>query len=354
MFLSAKLRRVKSGHGALVLLASVMFWLAVSPQIWAQQILGSIIGRARDERGDAPAQRVLVNLEFRGASMNSVFTDAQGTFGFHTLTPNSYTVRIDDDHYQPVEKLAVIEATSMSPIVFVDITLIPKKTAESPSESRPQPSGSNPNLIDARAYSARFPKPAVREFEKGLSADAAGRRDEAVRHYRKAIAIAPDFYFAHNNLGSDYLSRSDFPAARKEFEQVVQLNQSDADAYFNLSNVCMLSGQLPDAWQYLEEGMRRQPDSPLGQFFLGSLNLRLGKLPEAERALRRAIQLDPVMVQARLQLANLLLRQGRKEDAAALLRDFLSMFPDSAFSTQAKQVLQRLEAPPKPATAVPN
>jgi predicted Zn-dependent protease len=100
--------------------------------------------------------------------------------------------------------------------------------------------------------------------------------------------------------------------------------------------------------------MRRQPDSPLGQFFLGSLNLRLGKLPEAERALRRAIQLDPVMVQARLQLANLLLRQGRKEDAAALLRDFLSMFPDSAFSTQAKQVLQRLEAPPKPATAVPN
>jgi predicted Zn-dependent protease len=80
---------------------------------------------------------------------------------------------------------------------------------------------------------------------------------------------------------------------------------------------------------------------------LGSLNLRLKKLPKAERALRLAIQLDPLMAQARLQLVNLLLQQGRKDDAESILRDFLSSFPDSSFSTQARQVLQRLEGSSK-------
>jgi tetratricopeptide (TPR) repeat protein len=353
MFLRAKVGRARFGSGSFVRLIPLVLWLAATPHAWSQEVLGSIIGRALDERGQPPAQRVLVDLQVRGASMNSVYTDAQGTFGFHTLPPNSYIVSINDDNYHPVQKVAVVEATTMSPMVFVEITLIPKKTESSPG-LQAQPSGSNVNMRDVREYSTHFPKSAVKEFKKGQEADAANKGDDAIRHYQKAVAIAPDYYFARNNLGSDYLGKSDFAAAREEFEKVVKLNQSDAAAYFNLSNVCMLSGQLGDAKQYLDEGMRRQPDSALGQFLLGSLNLRVGKLPEAESALRRAIQLNPVMAQARLQLVNLMLKQGRKLDAASQLRDFIGTFPDSPFSTQAKQVLQRLEAPSKTGTALPN
>ncbi len=347
MSVRAKFRRTISGGGNALLLAWALSCLACPLQSAAQQTLGSIIGRIRLEHGEAPPQRVLIDLQLRSASMNSVYTDAQGTFGFHTLVPDSYTVSIDDEHYQPVQRVAVIEATTMSPIVFVDITLVPKKTGESAS-APPVAAGSNLNMIDARAYSANFPKSALKEFKKGQEADAAGKRDEAIRHYEKAVAIAPDYYFAHNNLGSDYQSKADFPAARKEFLRVVELNQSDAAAYFNLSNVCMLSGQLADAKQYLDEGLRRQPDSALGQFLLGSLNLRVGKTPEAESALRRAIQIDPFMAQARLQLVNLLLKMGRKLDAASQLRDFIAAFPDNPFTAQAKQSLQRLEAQGKP------
>jgi tetratricopeptide (TPR) repeat protein len=312
-----------------------------------QQSLGSIVGRVRVVRGSSPAEPVLVSLEFRSAIMDSVYTDSSGTYGFHNLYPNLYNVIVNDGGYEPVRQRAVVDASMMSPTVMVDITLVPKTTASPASGVQSQPSGSNPNVIDIREYSARFPKPAVKEFEKGLGADRAGKRDEAIRHYQKAVAIAPYFYVAHNNLGSDYLSKSDLPAARKEFEEVLRLNQSDADGYFNLSNVCMLTGHLPEARQYLDEGMRRQPESALGQFLSGSLNLRLKKIPEAESALRRAIQLSPMMAQARLQLVNLLLQQGRKEDAESLLRDFLTAFPDSSFSTQAKQVLRRLESSSK-------
>ena len=312
-----------------------------------QQTLGSIVGHVRVARGDTPPQPVLVSLELRGAPTDSVYTDSSGTFGFHGLHPDPYYVVMNDEAYEPVRRLAVIDSMTLSPTVFIDITLMPKKK-EVASTTPAETSGSNLNMIDARAYAASFPKSALKEFKRGQDADAAGKRDVAIRHYEKAVSIAPDYYFAHNNLGSDYLSKSDFAAARKEFQRVVELNQSDAAAYFNLSNVCMLSGQLPDAKQYLDEGMRRQPDSALGQFLLGSLNLQLKKFSEAESALRRAMQIDPFMAQARLQLVNLLLKEGRKIDAASLLRDFIATFPDNAFTAQAKLSLQRLEAPAKP------
>ncbi len=327
--------------------------LAVSLSLSAQQqTLGNVVGRVRVVRGSSPNEPVLVSLEFRSAIMDSVYTDSSGTYGFHNLPPNPYYVVVSDSAYEPVRMQAVVEPTMLSATVMVDITLTPKRI-QAASAISPQPSGSNPNVIDLREYSERFPKPAVKEFERGVGADHSGKREDAIRHYQKAVVIAPNFYFAHNNLGSDYLSKSDFAAARKEFEQVVRLNQSDADAYFNLSNVCMLTGELTEAQRYLDEGMRRQPESAVGQFFLGSLNLRLKKLPEAESALRRAILLNPLMAQPRLQLVNLLLQQGRKADAESLLREFLAAFPESSFSTQAKQVLQRLEDSSKVQT-VPN
>jgi tetratricopeptide (TPR) repeat protein len=277
--------------------------------------------------------------------MDSVFTDSQGTYGFHNLRPNPYRIVINDDRFQPEQRDAVIPPTTLMPMVFVDITLVPKVTPKKDQDVPPKSTGANPNLTDVREYEAKFPKPAVKEFKKGIHADQDGKKDDAIKHYQKAIEIAPQFYEAHNNLGSDYLSKSDFPAARKEFEQAIQQNQSDAAGYFNLSNVCMLMSNLPDAQKFLEEGMRREPDSALGHFLLGSLDMKNGKLPEAEQALRQSIKADPTMVQARLQLVNLLLQQGKKQDAADQLHDFVTTFPDNPFSPQARKVLEKIEGP---------
>jgi tetratricopeptide (TPR) repeat protein len=337
--------------GRTALLLPCLCALLCGPVRAQQQTLGSIVGHINVARGDTPPEQILVTLEVRGAPMDSVYTDSSGTFGFHNLGPNPYYVVVNDEDYEAVRREAVIDPNFQSPTVYLELTLVPKKKA-APDVATP-PGGSNPNIIDLHEYSERFPKKAVKEFEKGLAADAGGKGDEAIRHYLKAVAISPDFYIAHNNLGSDYVSKSDFVNARREFEQVVKLNQSDANGYFNLSNVCMLTNQLTDAQQFLDEGLRRQPDSGFGQFLLGSLNMRLKKTALAEAALLRAIQLDPTKAQYRLQLVNLLLQQGRKDAAASQLRELLAKLPDSSFSPQARQVLQKLESSTTPA-AVPN
>jgi tetratricopeptide (TPR) repeat protein len=285
----------------------------------------------------------MVTLEVRGATMESTYTDSQGTFGFHQLLPNSYYVNINDDHYQPVRAKADIQSISLSPTVYLKLDLVPKSSAKNDATLPSKPSGANPEITDVREYTEHFPKSAVKEFRKGIRADAEGKIDEAIRHYQKAVHLAPDFYAAHNNMGSDYLGKADLSRARSEFEQVLKLNQSDAAAYFNLSNVDILMGHLVEARQLLDEGSRRQPDSALGQFLRGTLDLREGKLPEAEDALRQSIHLDPAMAQARLQLVNLFMQQGRKQDAATQLHEFLMAFPASPLAQQAKNLLHRLE-----------
>src|SRR5207244_11923783 len=96
--------------------------------------------------------------------------------------------------------------------------------------------GGNPYLVDPADYNKRFPKKAIKEYEKGLDADHQDKREEAIAHYEAALKIAPDFYPAHNNRGSDYLSKSDFAAARKEFEEAIGLNQCDAAVSCELSD----------------------------------------------------------------------------------------------------------------------
>jgi len=305
----------------------------------AQGGVGNIIGELRVARGDFPG-RVLVELQFRGATMASSYSDDEGKFSFSGLNSNPYHVVIRDERFVPVDQLVVLD-TSISFTSFVQIGLnLREDKKQDPLADRQK--GSSSNTVAAAEYQKHVPKQAKKEFDKGVKADANGERDDAIRHYLKALEIAPDYYPAHNNLGSEYLAKSDFAGARKEFEQVIHLNQGDAAAYFNLGNACMLLGQAGDAKQYLDEGMRREPGSALGHFLLGSLQMRLGNSTEAESMLRDAIRLDPSMAQARLQLVNLLLKRGRNSDAATELRAFVAAFPENASTPKAKQLLQKL------------
>jgi tetratricopeptide (TPR) repeat protein len=311
------------------------------PQVAAQQQLGRIVGQIRVSKGDFPTHPILVEIQVRGSTFNSAYADDQGRFGFYNLEANPYHIVIHDPAFREVD-----EMINVNPIVssfnMVQIQLDPREDAKRPSASD-RKAGSNPYLIDTSEY-GRYPKDALKEFDRALQADREGKRDEAIKHYQKALQIAPEFYKAHNNLGSDYLSKSNLAGARKEFELASRLNQSDAAAYFNLSNVSILLGDLVEARRYLEEGKHREPDSALGCFLEGTLNQRAGHLPQAELLLRQAIQLSPVMPQARLQLVNVLLQQDKKEDAVAQLQDFVGAFPDGPYSDQAKGLLKKLQA----------
>lgn len=304
------------------------------------QQYGSITGELHPSRSDLSG-RVMVELQLHGSPIASEYTDEQGKFGFGPITNNVYHIIINDDRFYPVDQRVMVDL-SISAVTTVQITLMPREQTSKSTGEQPA-SGGNPYIIDLSEYKRHFPKSAVKEFDKGVDADKDHRTDDAIHHYEKAINAAPDFYPARNNLGSDYLAKSDFPNAQKQFEEAIRLNKDDSQAYFNLGNVLSLTGKLPESEKVLKQGLEKRPDSAFGHFLLGSLYSRAGQKVEAERNLQDALKLDPSMPQAYLQLVNLYMQEKRNAEAITELEAFLHAFPDGPFTPKAKQVLKKLQ-----------
>jgi Flp pilus assembly protein TadD len=324
------------------LLAGVLlavFFLPGTHVLAQQGDYGNILGEVRIARGAQPPHRIKVTCHTRGIMVDTVYTDDNGRFHFLNLLGNLYTVVINEEGYAPVEQRVVVSPQTRANS-FIYITLQPLRGDEKPVVGSGV-EGGNPNVVDLASF--KLPAEARKEYEKGRKAEAREKHDQAIRHYRRAIELAPDFYPARNNLGSVLLNQSKYDKAQAEFEAVIRLNQNDAAAYLNLGNLFLLTKRYGDALGPIQEGLRKQPDHPFGHFLLGTLYGRLGRFTECERSLREALRLDPTMSRPHLELVNLYMHQQRTTDAITELRQFLEVFPSDPFTPKAREVLSRLE-----------
>lgn len=308
------------------------------------QELGNVVGQIQFPGGALPDERIMITLETRGITITSVYADNEGRFGFYRLPGNVYYIVIQKDGFEPLRQSVLLNPV-ISRTVHMRVVLRPIGVSLKREPAQPA-SGGNPNLVSAENYEKEFPPAAVKEFRAGIAAEEKDKADRAIEHYEKALRLAPDFYPARNNLGAQYLRKGDFAAAEKQFADVIRLNPSDGQGYFNLANVLLLKKLYSDSLRSLENGLRRDPQSAFGHLLFGSVSIRVGDLAAAEEHLRRARELDPNMSKVRLELANLYLQTNRKNEAVQELKDFLRDYPKDAMAPRVKDLLKKLEVPP--------
>jgi TolA-binding protein len=285
--------------------------------------LGNLAGSLRITGGKLPSQRILVELKLHGSAIQSTFADHEGRFVFRQLTYNAYTVSVTTAEYVPADKVVVVRP-DVTQTTFVSMILHPKEPSD-PEQPPEVAAGGNPHAVDLGDYLANI--------------------DSAIRHYQKALELAPGFFQAYNNLGAEYLKKEDFPAAEEAFRKAVNLNQADANAFFNLGNVCLLTQRYEDAEGALREGLRRESRSAFGLYLLGAVLARKGEFIEAELSLRKAWGVAPEMSNVLLELAQLFLMQQRTEDAVNELQKFVELFPSDPMIPRVRDILENLEAP---------
>jgi tetratricopeptide (TPR) repeat protein len=306
---------------------------------------GNIVGQVRVVRGGSLPSNVMVVLQMRGAQAGVTYTDGEGKFVFEGLVANVYHIVIQEKGFQPLD-IRVNFDPSLQHLMYVYPELIPVEDQSKPAQAKGDLKGSNPAMVDPSVLLSRFPKEARKHYEKASQLQAGGKQGAAIEEYRKALAIAPDMYFARNNLGSLYLQDQQFAEAEAEFRAVLEKSRADASAYFNLANVCLLTKRPAEAADFIQQGMTREPQSAFGHFLMGSVMMQQGKPADAEKQLHTALEQDPGMANAHLALVNLYLQQGRKADAVQELQFFLRQAPDSAFAPHARALLKKLQPDP--------
>ncbi len=118
----------------------------------------------------------------------------------------------------------------------------------------------------------------------GVALGNAGRHEEALAAYRRALELRPDYPEAQNNLGISLARLGQPQAAERAFRDALALRPDYHDALMNLGDVLQTLGRLKEAADAYERGLALNPAARRAAY--GQALRRLGRTRAALAAYR--------------------------------------------------------------------
>jgi protein O-mannosyl-transferase len=176
-----------------------------------------------------------------------------------------------------------------------------------------------------------------------------GRPSEAIPHYQRAIALAPQMPLPRCNVGSILIATGDVSEAIEQFEAALQQNPSGkikSECLSNLAVAYLVLNDTTKAEQSFTAALAASPDFEHALVGRGMIRYQRRDLQGAAEDLSRAVTLEPDPV-AFYWLGKSLAAQGETEAAVAAFRRSLILAPGR------REVQIELETLTRGATAPP-
>jgi len=155
---------------------------------------------------------------------------------------------------------------------------------------------------------------------------AAGRNDEALVQYQKALLLNPNSQ-AHYNVGIVLAAEGRAAEAVAQYDEALRLKPDDPNIFYNRAVAEGRLGLLPGAVADYEAALRLEPDFPEAHNGLGFTLTYMGRLPEAINQCVRALRLNPDFRDARFNLGFALAAAGRFPEAIIQYQKALRLDP---------------------------
>ncbi|MBI4610625.1 MAG: transglycosylase SLT domain-containing protein [Candidatus Rokubacteria bacterium] len=222
----------------------------------------------------------------------------------------------------------------------------PSPTPEArPPQSERAPEGKPPIVLEVEEVGP--PARAVGHLREGARLEREGRVADAIAHYREALALAPSFPEAHNQLGLAYLALGRLEEAQSEFEKARGLAPQTARFLNNLGLVLHMRGEFRRALTILRTAWEREPARVESGVNLALILKRLGRRDEAGAVLTRVLRIRERLPEGHLNLASLLEEVGDRAGAVLHYRRFLEL-TEGQSSALRDQVRERVRALGRP------
>lgn len=131
-----------------------------------------------------------------------------------------------------------------------------------------------------------------------------GEIDKAIEALKGAINICPNYPEAYNNLGTLLLQKKQYDDAERMLTIAIQLRPYYGKAFYNFARLYEEKGESAKAWDYLKKATEGDLDTPEAMFKLGQLGLKVQKYDEAIHAFEETIRRGAGQDQVWFNLAN--------------------------------------------------
>lgn len=172
---------------------------------------------------------------------------------------------------------------------------------------------------------AKNPRAAMAHNNLGLVRANEGRLVEAVRHFREAVRVDPDFFEAQYNLGTRLSMQGKTDEAVFALFEALRISPQNEKVLNNLGNTYLKRGETERAAESYRALLRVNPNHADGRANLGVALVRMGRFEEALGEYRAAIVADVNHIGAHHNLALALAGLGMHDEAIAEFREALKL-----------------------------
>lgn len=300
------------------------------------------------------SDRIFVTLQRSdGPIAGRTYSDTLGNYEFRGLASGAYYVMVSVEGYEDVRQDVAIQTGGIYNTATVNISLIEKTKAVKVYPD----GGAAADKVDITEL--KYPAKVVQDYEKALEESRKGNTAKAAELLASLLKAAPDYYSAHNTLGTIYQKLNRYRDGEAEYRRAHQLNSRVPDPLVNLGSLFIQEAEartkegeevvgkiLDDALDILEESIKIKRTA-IGYSLLGTAYFKSKFYEEAETNLKHALDLDAHLPTARLMLANLYIRQQQWQNALTHLDAYLTENPSASDHAQVTEtrakVAQRIK-----------
>lgn len=252
-------------------------------------------------------------------------------------------------HRHRSRRYTIISASSLA---LAGLIVLSIGTDSHPGKSRVANTGTPPHfktavraIVDQHAYS---------EYLKGRntwSQRSPEGLDQAVVHFRRAIALDPTYAQAHAGLAQAYVllgylgyrpSQAMFPKAKASAYRALELDSTLSGAYATLGQELTWERDFPAAEAAYKKAIALDSLDATAHQWYGIFLEITGRLPQAVDEARRGSELDPLSLQINNTYGTLLWHAGDNRGALRVFRNVVTDEPDSTWVRQNPWLLSNM------------
>jgi putative PEP-CTERM system TPR-repeat lipoprotein len=164
-------------------------------------------------------------------------------------------------------------------------------------------------------------------YQLGLAYLLQGKDDSAEKEFLKVLRLNPSFHNAHIYLAKTYINKSKIDDAVKEIKIYFGKASDNVEAYQTAATAYALKRDYVTAEEFLNNALKKFPDSSSVKTLLADIYFESGKIDEAERVIRGVLDSKVKDRDALYVFIKIRKKQGKTNDVISTYQKIIEIDP---------------------------